>query len=444
MPSVNLTQPTNYASEAERIARNRKLAEALQAQSAQETQGNMVGGWYVKPSWTQHLAKVLQGVSAGAIDRRADDDSKALAINRNEALVRALGGMPTAQAQALPTDQEGTGSFDMSGTSGPDTRLVSPTMTQNAQWLGQLGQIGPDAVAMGSGLLGMQQKAEENQLTRENQLTQRAMALEAQAAQAGANRELQASLAAQTQQARREAEQARQEFARQQAEAQRVFAAQQTANQRGFQASQAAEARAARPPQIIQTESGPMQVTGNQAAPIMGPDGQPVKGRGLEKALPTSAAQKLMENQQNLRRAEQALALIQGNSVGEAKGDPNATGWKGMLPDFLLQRVDPQGVDARAAIGDLGSLVIHDRSGAAVTAAEFPRLKPFIPTVTDDAATVKKKLDRFVREYRNIVQEATDFYRESGYKVPTETLRGVDTDATPQRRATDDPLGLRN
>ena len=131
-----------------------------------------------------------------------------------------------------------------------------------------------------------------------------------------------------------------------------------------------------------------------------------------------------MENQQNLRRAEQALALVNGESVGEAKGDPNATGWKGYVPNVILNRVDPKGVDARAAIADLGSLVIHDRSGAAVTAAEFPRLRPFIPAATDDAETVKKKLSRFASEYRAVVEEASEFYKASGYKVPTETLRG--------------------
>jgi len=137
-----------------------------------------------------------------------------------------------------------------------------------------------------------------------------------------------------------------------------------------------------------------------------------------EKALPVSAAQKLMENQQNLRRAEQALALIEGKRVGDVQGDPNATGVKGYTPDAILQRTDPNGVPTRAAIGDLGSLIIHDRSGAAVTAAEFPRLRPFIPVVTDAPETVKKKLSRFVSEYRKVTQEAQDFYKESGYKVP--------------------------
>jgi hypothetical protein len=84
----------------------------------------------------------------------------------------------------------------------------------------------------------------------------------------------------------------------------------------------------------------------------------------------------------------------------------------------VLQRMDPQGTDARAALADLGSLVIHERSGAAVTAAEFPRLMPFIPKINDDPETVKKKLKRFVQIYREVATETANFYRESGYKVP--------------------------
>lgn len=144
------------------------------------------------------------------------------------------------------------------------------------------------------------------------------------------------------------------------------------------------------------------------------------------KALPISAAKGLMENQQNLRRAQEAQALLNGQSVGKAVGDKEATGWKGYAPDALLQRFDPAGIDTRAAIADLGSLVIHDRSGAAVTAMEFPRLRPFIPSDKDDPATARKKLNRFVMEYTNIVDEATGFYKESGYKVPSEKLKNAD------------------
>lgn len=186
-------------------------------------------------------------------------------------------------------------------------------------------------------------------------------------------------------------------------------------------------------PQMVTTPEGIFQIdrAGNTTR-VLDPEGNPLTGKRVnEKALPVSAAQKLMENQQNLRRAEQALALISGGSVGEVKGDKEATGWKGFVPNVMLQYADPSGVDTRAAIADLGSLVVHDRSGAAVTASEFPRLRPFIPSATDTPEAAKKKLSRFVSEYQKVVEETTDFYRESGYNVPSETLKPSGANSAP-------------
>lgn len=173
------------------------------------------------------------------------------------------------------------------------------------------------------------------------------------------------------------------------------------------------------------------QATGEpRLEPIPGGPKDPNAQTG--KPLQASAAKALLENQTNLRRAESALALAEGKKVGTAEGDAAATGWKGLLPNQVLNRMDPKGVDTRAAISDLGSLVLHDRSGAAVTAAEFPRLAPFIPTHTDDAATVKKKLASFVRIYKEEVGQSVDFFRASGYNVPAETLRsGTGEDPLP-------------
>jgi hypothetical protein len=150
----------------------------------------------------------------------------------------------------------------------------------------------------------------------------------------------------------------------------------------------------------------------------MGGGGGAGGGTGIGKPLPPSLSKPLLENQQNLRRAEKALLLARGGSVGGIKGDKESTGLKGMLPNQMLSRVDPEGVATRAAIADLGSLVIHDRSGAAVTAAEFPRLAPFIPTEKDDAETVQKKLKGFVSTYRDVLNSDVEYHRSSGYHVP--------------------------
>mgnify|MGYP001809737184 CR=1 FL=1 len=160
---------------------------------------------------------------------------------------------------------------------------------------------------------------------------------------------------------------------------------------------------------------------GNLQAIPGGPGDKAQQGR----PMPTAAASGLLGNRENLRRAETALSLLNGEQLpGGAAGDPNATGVKGYLPNQMLNRVDPKGVDTRAAIADLGSLIIHDRSGAAVTAAEFPRLAPFVPTEKDDPATARKKLDQFVKNYRANIEETSTFYREQGYNVPDFEPRG--------------------
>jgi hypothetical protein len=127
------------------------------------------------------------------------------------------------------------------------------------------------------------------------------------------------------------------------------------------------------------------------------------------KPIPTQINQAIIKNVQTLRQLDDTIALLGKN--------PDATGYKGYLPNVVLSRVDPEGVDVRAGIADIGSLVLHERSGAAVTAAESPRLLPFIPLATDDNATAVKKLKR-MREIAAADQLGlTETYgQDQGYK----------------------------
>jgi hypothetical protein len=167
---------------------------------------------------------------------------------------------------------------------------------------------------------------------------------------------------------------------------------------------------------------------------------------GTERNIPAPVLKAMAENDGNVRRATMALRLVSGEDVEmpvkggkpiKLQGDQAATGVKGYLHDDLLQRMDPKGVDARAVIGDLGSMVIHDRSGAAVTAAEYPRLKPFIPLKTDDGPTIKRKLARFVAEYTAINEELRGMFSEDqGYRQPpsSDATKG-DTGVAAQAKA---------
>jgi len=98
----------------------------------------------------------------------------------------------------------------------------------------------------------------------------------------------------------------------------------------------------------------------------------------------------------------------------------NAMGARNILPDAVRQYTDPNGVVARATVANIGSLKLHDRSGAAITASEFPRLKPFIPSMTDKVEAVKNKLGKMREEYLRMQGEwaksrgATDSYPPEG------------------------------
>jgi hypothetical protein len=112
--------------------------------------------------------------------------------------------------------------------------------------------------------------------------------------------------------------------------------------------------------------------------------------------MPASTKEKIAENRVSLQKIKKAIANVEAN--------PQSLGAQNYLGDPLNQRIDPKGVDVRADIADIGSQKIHDRSGAAVTLSEAPRLMPFIPLTTDTPDTARKKLKRLEKEYESVIQ----------------------------------------
>jgi hypothetical protein len=134
------------------------------------------------------------------------------------------------------------------------------------------------------------------------------------------------------------------------------------------------------------------------------------------KLPPQQIAGGMLENVNAIRKIDDALAALDARSKKDAEGkiDPN-TGegvgyWPGMTPDFVLKRTDPDGNRLRALIADIGSLKLHDRSGANVTASESPRLVPFIPAIGDDPKTIRDKLGNFRREYEAALRDQYSVY----------------------------------
>ena len=188
-------------------------------------------------------------------------------------------------------------------------------------------------------------------------------------------------------------------------------------------------------PQYMQTDAGLVALP-NVLKPGQAPVGTMVTsptgenlGRPL-KEIPATVNKAIIENDISMTKANRALDLLQGKDVTTPKGDvikgsADATGfWKGLTPQVILNKWDPGGVSTRAFVADIGSLKVHDRSGAAVTASETPRLKPFIPSIYDAPDVAAEKLVNFKAEYEDIQRGLTETYsREQGYR-PSPVLTG--------------------
>ena len=137
-----------------------------------------------------------------------------------------------------------------------------------------------------------------------------------------------------------------------------------------------------------------------------GPDGLPIQ----DKALPAHAIE--VQGKNNAARVN-----IQ-NSVKDVLAHPEAFGLQNILPETLRQKLDPAGVDARAGVANIGSQIVHDRSGAAVTIGEVPRLRPFIPDITyDDGPAIIAKLRKLDKIMGEMNLEMSKSFAAQGYNI---------------------------
>lgn len=79
-----------YSAEAEEIERRRMYADALQKQALQPIQPATSGGITAPISWTQGLAKMLEGYNAGAGRRQAEEEKKTLSERYQRDLANTL------------------------------------------------------------------------------------------------------------------------------------------------------------------------------------------------------------------------------------------------------------------------------------------------------------------------------------------------------------------
>jgi hypothetical protein len=135
--------------------------------------------------------------------------------------------------------------------------------------------------------------------------------------------------------------------------------------------------------QILQTDEGTYErnpKTGQTRA-VLDPNGQQIMPRAARGVL-----KQVAENTEQMQAIDTAIQQVQSrpSSVGPSRA---------LLPDMLSQYTDKEGIGTRSAVANVGSLVVHDRSGATVTINENKRLNPFVPSVHDrpEAALIKLK-----------------------------------------------------
>jgi hypothetical protein len=135
------------------IQRQRDLATMLQRDSLAPAQGQMIGNYYVPPSWTQYLAKTVNGL-VGSSDQK-DLDNKQISLARQyndfqQQLARSLiggdqAGAAPQPAAAAPAPQ--VGGESAAGAGGADPRKLGEALQvagSNA-YLGGGAKTSPDA-----------------------------------------------------------------------------------------------------------------------------------------------------------------------------------------------------------------------------------------------------------------------------------------------------------
>lgn len=163
-------------------------------------------------------------------------------------------------------------------------------------------------------------------------------------------------------------------------------------------------------PAPVQGGAMPIGQTGMVAAPPPAPNGGvTLRQVGPQQMPPANIVGGMLENASSLRKIDEGLAMLRTPA-----GQGGVGIVAGVVPGAILDRANPSGVDVRAIIADIGSLKIHDRSGAAVSASEFPRLRGFVPSLSDNPETIQRKLANFRREYLGILQDQYATYGPTG------------------------------
>lgn len=149
-----------------------------------------------------------------------------------------------------------------------------------------------------------------------------------------------------------------------------------------------------------------------------GPDGNITMVGGQSKAQlkpwPANALAARKDIVAAAKNIDTALSLFDPkNKSPKSKRAKAAVGFgTGAFGESFTQWNDPDGVEARAVVGQIGGIIIKDTSGAAVSLSEDKRLAKWVPLVTDTPSAVHVKLQNLRRELRQRAQAMDETYTE--------------------------------
>jgi len=146
--------------------------------------------------------------------------------------------------------------------------------------------------------------------------------------------------------------------------------------------------RTTQPPsfQFVPTEAGIQAMNPkNPTAPPINTGLQPPPSAATQagRREAQSGVNAIDDAEQAVKKAPGAFGYVQGKAGASDLGSAILNN-----PEFST----PADIAARAKVANIGSQILHDRSGANVTISEAPRLKPFIPLPSDSAEVIKVKL----------------------------------------------------
>lgn len=139
-------------------------------------------------------------------------------------------------------------------------------------------------------------------------------------------------------------------------------------------------------------------------------------GGGGGRALPSTMAAKLAAYEGILSSAGGADEALSG----AMKEGVNTTGFfLGRASPVLrgLGRLNPKAVSAQAALANVSSEIMKQRSGGAVTPQEFERLEPFLPSKNEDEAVALQKLRDLTQYLKEQDEALLRTLEDSGYDV---------------------------